>query len=80
MAPRGRKPKPTAHKRRDGSRQPIRPDEPEVPPGEPRCPAVLDGEARAEWERIVPELLDAGVLTQIDRAALTGYCSAWGWR
>ena len=39
-----------------------------------------DGErkARAEWDRIVPELLTAGLLTKLDRAALVGYCVAWG--
>lgn len=49
------------------------------PPVEaPECPAHIEGEARVEWERIVPHLLALGLLSQIDRAALTGYCDAWG--
>lgn len=49
------------------------------PPVEaPECPAHLEGEARAEWERIVPFLVSLGLVSQIDRAALAGYCDAWG--
>jgi P27 family predicted phage terminase small subunit len=49
------------------------------PPVEaPECPAHLDGEARTEWDRIVPHLVSIGLLAQIDRAALAGYCDAWG--
>ena len=44
----------------------------------PDCPAHLDGEARAEWKRIAPHLQKLGLVSQIDRAALTGYCDAWG--
>lgn len=43
----------------------------------PECPAVLAGEAKAEWDRIVPELLVAGLLARLDRAALAAYCSAY---
>jgi P27 family predicted phage terminase small subunit len=38
----------------------------------------LSGPARYEWRRIVPELEALGLLTQIDRAALAGYCQAYG--
>jgi P27 family predicted phage terminase small subunit len=49
------------------------------PPVEiPDCPKHLDGEARAEWDRITPFLQQLGLVAQIDRAALTGYCDAWG--
>src|SRR3990167_682586 len=44
----------------------------------PDCPAHLDGEARAEWERIAPHLQSLGLISQIDRAALAAYCDAWG--
>lgn len=48
------------------------------PPVEaPECPAHLEGEARAEWDRIVPHLLSLGLVSQIDRAALTFYCDTW---
>lgn len=44
----------------------------------PEMPAVLAGEAAAEWARITPHLWRLGLISQIDRAALTGYCQAWG--
>jgi len=34
-------------------------------------------EARAEWERITPYLQKLGLISQIDRAALVGYCFWW---
>ena len=74
---RGRKPKPTAAKDRDGSRQPRNGREPKPCQDTPRCPPHLDREAKAEWKRIVPELRAAGVLTIVDRAALAAYCAAW---
>ena len=40
----------------------------------PDAPAYLDTSARAEWNRIVPELLARGVLDRVDRAALALYC------
>lgn len=51
----------------------VRPDV-AVPP----CPQHLEPEARAEWKRIAPHLRRLGLISQIDRAALTGYCVAWG--
>lgn len=44
----------------------------------PSCPAHLGTEAAAEWKRITPHLLTAGLITQLDRAALAAYCQAWG--
>ncbi len=44
----------------------------------PDCPKHLKDEARAEWKRITPHLQQLGLIAQIDRAALTGYCVAWG--
>jgi len=43
----------------------------------PRMPRTLVGEARAEWNRIVPELEAVGMLASIDRAVLIRYCTAW---
>jgi P27 family predicted phage terminase small subunit len=40
-------------------------------------PRALKGEARAEWNRIVPELEAMGVLVTIDRGVLIRYCTAW---
>jgi P27 family predicted phage terminase small subunit len=50
---------------------------PQPRPGRPTCPGWLLPEAKAEWRRVVPELLRLGVLAAIDRAALAAYCEAW---
>ncbi len=48
------------------------------PPVEiPNCPRHLNGEARREWRRITQHLKPLGLISQIDRAALAGYCTAW---
>lgn len=44
----------------------------------PECPAWLSTEARAEWDRVVQRLKDAGIVAQVDRACLAVYCQAWG--
>jgi P27 family predicted phage terminase small subunit len=77
---RGRKPKPTALKRRDGNpgKRGYNPDEPVLPEGLPDCPGHLSDLAREEWHRIAATLHGAGVLTTVDRAALAAYCQAWG--
>lgn len=43
----------------------------------PDAPAWLGEHARAEWERVVPELQRLGLLKPIDGAALTAYCEMW---
>lgn len=43
----------------------------------PAPPDHLDAEARAEWDRLAPELLRAGLIALIFRGVLTGYCVAW---
>jgi P27 family predicted phage terminase small subunit len=77
---RGRKPKPTRLKILTGNpgRRPLNPAEPVPPPTPPDCPDHLDGEARAEWGRITPLLAAMGILSEVDRAALAGYCAAYG--
>ncbi len=44
----------------------------------PECPAHIEGEARAEWERVTPHLFSLGLISQIDRAAIAAYCDTWG--
>jgi P27 family predicted phage terminase small subunit len=41
------------------------------------CPAELTKPARAEWNRLLPELTRLGILTVLDRAAFAAYCEAW---
>jgi P27 family predicted phage terminase small subunit len=45
--------------------------------GTPTCPKHLNKGARAEWKRISAELSAAGLLTNVDRAALAAYCAAY---
>jgi P27 family predicted phage terminase small subunit len=43
----------------------------------PACPIWLEDEAKAEWNRITPELHNLRLLTKIDVTALVGYCQSW---
>jgi P27 family predicted phage terminase small subunit len=43
----------------------------------PRCPSHLEGEARKEWKRMGHKLVECGLMTEIDGAALALYCQAW---
>lgn len=43
----------------------------------PVAPVWLTGEARAEWDRVVPQMDHLGLLKTIDGAALAAYCMAW---
>jgi P27 family predicted phage terminase small subunit len=77
---RGRRPKPTAIRRREGNRgkRAWNHDEPIPPDGIPRCPDHLGPVARTEWRRVARALHGMGVLTLVDRAALAAYCAAYG--
>ncbi len=57
-------------------KRPLNDAEPRPQLGEPSCPPWLSKKAKAEWKLIVPELLKLGLLSIIDRAALSGYCQA----
>jgi P27 family predicted phage terminase small subunit len=43
----------------------------------PEAPSWLPEEARAEWQRVVPEMARMDLLKPVDRAALTAYCLTW---
>ena len=43
----------------------------------PEAPEWLPAEARAEWDRVVPELARLELVKPVDRAALTAYCLTW---
>src|SRR5205823_7916571 len=76
----GRKPKPSQLKQLAGNPGRRKPNqrEPRPQPDLPTCPAHLLPTAKAEWKRLGRELYDLGVLTRLDRAALAGYCQAYG--
>ena len=44
----------------------------------PVMPPHLAEEAKREWRRITRHLEVLGLISQIDRAALAAYCTAWG--
>jgi P27 family predicted phage terminase small subunit len=75
----GRRPKATALKILEGNpgKRPLNEFEPQPKKGSPVAPAFLTDSARAEWDRIVPQLEEIGVLTQIDGTALASYCQAY---
>lgn len=45
-----------------------------VPPAPPEW---LSEEARAEWDRVMPELSRLDLVKESDRAGLAAYCEAW---
>lgn len=75
---RGRRPTPTRIKELLGNpgKRPLNKNEPK-PEGKAKCPRHLTGEARREWRRVSRELEAMGLLTSVDRAALSAYCLAW---
>lgn len=79
MGKRGPARKPTALKELAGNpgKRPLNKREPKYPVGNRTCPAHLKGEARREWNRVVPSLEIVGVYQSVDRAALAAYCTAW---
>jgi hypothetical protein len=79
MAVRGRKPKPT-HLRLVGGnagKRPIKANEPKPEVAAPQPPPHLNEAAKAEWGRIVGQLLALRLVTELDRAALAAYCVAY---
>lgn len=80
----GRKPKPSAVRVRDGNpgHRTINVDEPQIPTAADAfdaAPAALEHyvEARAEWGRLAPLLRKAGQITEADRSALLALCLEW---
>lgn len=80
MAPRGKKPDPTAMLKLRGTYRKDRrsADEPIPDGGMPERPKFLTGPAKIEWERLAPLLYEKGVLTTWDLAAFTMYCVELG--
>lgn len=78
----GRKPKPTAMKKLQGTYRPDRASKnepkPPIPERAPYALRHLSDEAQKEWRRIVKALMELGLYTDIDRVALEMYCQAYG--
>jgi len=76
---RGRKPTPTHLRLLKGNpaRRPLPEGEPQPDAVVPEKPDWLNAAAAEEWDRIVPQLLALGLLTDLDRAVLVKYCQAW---
>lgn len=77
--PSGRKPTPTHLRVLRGNPQhrPLPQFEPQFPAVCPPAPEHLDADARAEWDRLAPQLYSAGLLTAVDVAIFALYCSAY---
>lgn len=43
----------------------------------PEAPEWLSPEAKAEWDRVLPELMRLELVKAEDRAALAAYCETW---
>ena len=55
--------------------------EPKPNGGVPKCPAWIADEAKSAWRQLAPDLVACGLLTRLDRNALSRYCTLWArWR
>lgn len=75
----GRKPKPTRVHILNGNpgKRPLNRQEAQPEIAVPECPSHFAGEEKQEWDRVSKQLVDLGLLSVIDRAALAAYCQAW---
>lgn len=79
MGVRGVKPKPTVLKLVKGTQKPsrVKPEPVAVRKGLPKPPKHLSALASQEWEDMVQDLYDCGILSTTDRTVLAGYCEAY---
>ena len=73
-------PKKTAAQRRlegNPGHRPINQDEPKPDSSKPQCPSWLDKVAKTEWALVCPRLHEIGMLSKVDKTALSGYCAAY---
>ena len=78
MGKRGPQRKPTALKKLQGTFRADRAPKNEAQPtGHAEPPDFLSAEARAEWDRLAPELERIGLLTVADQAVFSVYVQAW---
>lgn len=75
MGRRGTRPKPVAqHKLHGTYRAADHGNAVSIPSGVPQAPAHLKGIALKEWNRVVPQLAAAKILSESDQTALATYC------
>jgi P27 family predicted phage terminase small subunit len=74
----GAKPKSTALKLLEGNpgKRPLPANEPKARVTMPAPPSALSDAARSEWLRIVPEMYELGMMTNLDVPALSAWCEA----
>lgn len=82
MGKRGPAPKPTNLKLLQGNpgKRPINKSEPQFPKyvEPPKPPSHLNKYGKKEWKRILPVLMNVGLMTEADYAALAAYCQSYG--
>jgi P27 family predicted phage terminase small subunit len=61
-----------------GKRRHFREMRPEIPEKPPNPPDFLSAAAKAEWERLAPELWRIGLLTTLDVSTFAALCQATG--
>lgn len=76
----GRKPTPTALKLVKGNpgKRALNKREAKVKLSRPDAPPFLCPDGQKEWARVVETLFVAGLLTDLDAAALAAYCASYG--
>jgi P27 family predicted phage terminase small subunit len=79
MGLRGPAPKPTALRILEGNRSksPLNAREPQFDSQIPICPPHLDAQAKKEWARLAPALVQVKILTEVDYMALGNLCQAY---
>lgn len=85
MGQRGPAPRPTALRLLQGgaSSRGVNEKEPKppIPEAAPEPPIYLQGLARREWKRVIPDLYGTGCYTNLDETMLAAYCLAYQtWR
>ena len=76
----GRKPTPTNLRLVKGNpgKRALPKREAKVALAEPTPPPFLSDDGKVEWGRVCSALYRAGLMTELDRAALAAYCQAYG--
>jgi P27 family predicted phage terminase small subunit len=76
----GPKPIPTSLKKLNGNpgKRPFNEHEPQPAVLAPEPPDFLTESALEEWNRLIPELLDLGLVSVLSRATIAAYCQSYG--